>query len=164
MRTLTPKNEAIARFWSRVDVQDDDDCWNWTWGKYTDGYGQFYGAAAFGREAHTHRQSFFLDRGRWPHKGLCVLHRCHNPTCVNPKHLYEGTIKQNVADAVAARDGRHWSGGPSHYRKLDESQVREIRALWDEGNESQRQIAKKFGVSQTAVRKIIHRKTWRHVI
>src|SRR3990167_1981983 len=89
---------AVARFWHNVEKRGLDECWNWTGRTFPPGYGDF-GTTVFGQpERYAHRISFYLANGAWPK--MWVLHRCNNPSCVNPKHLYDGTPKQNHADAV----------------------------------------------------------------
>ena len=102
--------KIIDRFWSKVDKRIWHGCWEWQASvmKQTP-YGRFVGRPLFGNEEYTHRQSFYLANGYIPEHPMWVLHDCGNPTCVNPKHLYEGTPKQNSADAVRHRGGTHWT-------------------------------------------------------
>ena len=88
------------RFWARVDKSaGPDGCWLWLGGRKHNGYGT---TRYRGKTARAHRVSFEMEAGRTP--ALYVLHRCDNPPCVNPSHLYEGTQKQNMADMI--RRGR----------------------------------------------------------
>lgn len=92
----------VARFWPKVNVGSDDECWEWTaatWG----GYGQF---GKSGRSYRSHRVAWVIDRGPIP-PGLVVCHHCDNPPCCNPAHLFLGTIGDNNADRDAK--GRHWN-------------------------------------------------------
>lgn len=88
------------RFWDKVLVGDG--CWEWQAGTQKhNGYGSF---SMNGRDVKAHRVSWLLWYGEIP-KGLRVLHRCDNPPCIRPDHLFLGTQKDNVLDAVAK--GRH---------------------------------------------------------
>lgn len=88
------------RFWSFVEKTDS--CWLWTGAKHPKGYGIFH---LRGRTPRAHVLSWILHHGPVP-RGLCVLHRCDNPPCVNPDHLFLGTPQDNTDDMT--RKGRHW--------------------------------------------------------
>lgn len=86
------------RFWRRVHKTDT--CWVWTGGKAFWGYGQIWYK---GKSVKTHRISWILHFGE-PEKGKFILHKCDNPPCVNPDHLFLGTAKDNIDDCI--RKGR----------------------------------------------------------
>ena len=88
------KGTTIEKFFRKVNKKTDDDCWLWIAGLTSDNYGSFY----FNKKhMKAHKVSFILHKGKVP-KGLCVLHICDNPPCVNPKHLWLGTQIENIKD------------------------------------------------------------------
>jgi HNH endonuclease len=93
--------EDTARFWEKVDRSGD--CWVWTAGTAHFGYGQFH---LDGKPEKAHRISWILTYGPIP-EGLLVCHHCDNPPCVNPRHLFVGSHRDNALDKVAkGRDPR----------------------------------------------------------
>jgi hypothetical protein len=114
----------------------------------------------------AHRVSWEIANGKKVPEGKNVLHKCGNPACVNPSHLYIGTQKENVRDAINA--GTHcnpvYKGfGESHSQaKLTEKDVREIRGLHRAGI-GYRKIADRFNVDYTNIRRIIKKETWGHL-
>lgn len=94
------------KFWSKVKiVNDEDSCWEWQAGLNTNGYGQF-NLCKDGKRLNmgAHRFSYELANGPIP-KGILVCHKCDNPKCVRPKHLFPGTYQDNMDDMV--RKKRH---------------------------------------------------------
>jgi hypothetical protein len=92
--------DVIKRFLSKVSKSDG--CWEWTASKQTYGYGKMW---FNGRLECAHRISFILFKGEIP-KGIFVCHVCDNPPCVNPEHLFLGTVGDNIRDMV--KKGRHF--------------------------------------------------------
>lgn len=122
------------RFMDKVNVTTD--CWEWKGATTATGYGNFWFE---GRQVLAHRMSFSLFKGKIP-EGLVVMHMCDNPNCVNPAHLSLGTHSDNTQDCI--KKGRFIGN-----TKLTPEVIRQIR----EAEGTQRQIAKRFGVSQTHV-------------
>jgi hypothetical protein len=131
--------EFVLRFWSKV--QKSDDCWIWTGSKTGEGYGSLRVGA---RTVGTHRFSWVIENGSIP-KGLSVLHRCDNPSCVRPSHLFLGTQKDNMQDCMAKGRGNKARGMKHGKAKLTPEMVLAMRAVRNEGL-SYAQIGKRFGV------------------
>jgi len=154
------------RFWLMVDKRGPDDCWPWAGCRLRHGYGHFN---VNGRKTLAHRFSWSLVNGPIPDgngwHGTCVLHRCDNPPCVNPAHLFLGTQADNIDDMIAkGRNGYTGQRGEKHgMAKLTESQVIEIRRRYAIGNISQEKLAFELGVSQTTIGSIVRRDKWTHV-
>lgn len=91
---------AAEKFWSKVDRRGPEECWPWTGGCIKAGYGRI---CESGRDEYTHRYSWRLHFGEIP-PGLEVCHKCDNPPCCNPAHLFVGTHRDNMHDAL--RKGR----------------------------------------------------------
>ena len=151
-----PNWKDWGRFWTRVDAGEGDGCWEWTGGKVHTGYGRFY---ADGYADYAHRIAWKLTRGEIP-EGMCICHRCDNPGCVTPDHLFLGTPADNAADRDAKGQGRNMVGEQNPGAKLTEADVLEIRRLWAETDLDQREIAEMFGISPTQAARIIHREQW----
>ena len=138
------------RFWKYV--QKTDGCWNWTGLKNELGYGRLN---ADGKDAKASRLAWVLHYGQIP-KGIEVCHRCDNPSCVRPDHLFLGSHAANLKDAK--RKGRINRGSKVWTAKLDENDVRRIRQLYPA--RTQRSIATEYGVSTAEIYHIVHREKW----
>jgi hypothetical protein len=158
-----PKQDPIKRFWAKVQKDEKTGCWLWTAAKFWDGYGLFKLDYRAGKHfvVRAHRHSFFLAHGRHPADGMLVCHTCDTPACVNPAHLFEGTVQDNVRDSM--RKGRwdtHLPPPPPSGQKhpnsvLTDAQVKRVRALFATGRYSQSALAAHFGCSQQLVSRIV---------
>ncbi len=108
----------------------------------------------------AHRISYAIHHGSIP-DGMIVCHNCDNPPCVNPGHLFLGTYKQNTADMMAKGRGALKYGEKHPSAKLKEEDVKEIFSL--SGILSQRELAKKFNVTQGLIERILNHKAWKTV-
>ena len=162
----------VARFWNKVDRSAGPDaCWVWT-GSRRGSYGRFF---LQGRTFKANRIAFELCKGPIP-DGMFVCHRCDNPLCVNPSHLFAGTPRENTQDAVRKgriaagdRHGSHvhpdaWARGERQgSSKLTADQVRIIRRSYAPGEVTLAELAKRFGVSEQTISYIVNNKRWQHV-
>ncbi|WP_437723710.1 HNH endonuclease [Sorangium sp. So ce861] len=159
----------MTRFSKLVPNSGDDECWYWLGAVNDRGYGVFRLGS---RIVMAHRHMFEIEHGR-PPAGM-VLHSCGKKSCVNPRHLYEGTKpKPHDADASrieqldratlpSASPPRGASGVNNPRAQLNEEQVRRICTLLDQGV-SPRTIALDFGVDAKSIRNIDQAKTWGHL-
>lgn len=151
------RKPTAERFWASVEPQNESGCIEWSKQRDRDGYGYF---KFNGGPVRAHRMSWILTFGEIP-DGLWVLHKCDNPTCVNPDHLFLGTAKDNEIDKIAKGRQNYARGEDAGPAKLTSEQVIQIRPLI--GTRTQISIANEFGVSSTLVRKIKNRKVWKHI-
>lgn len=148
----------IARFWSKVEVKKQDECWPWLAAVNHFGYGEFKLAKEDGR-AGAHRIAYALFAGLEIKdlSGLVIRHKCDHPWCCNPFHLESGTHTDNVRDrcerdrtALGEQNGRH---------VLTEDQIPAIRA--DE--RPLKVIAEAYGVTHWTIQAVKYRRSWRHI-
>ena len=147
---------AKERFLMRV--KKTETCWVWIGGRDIDGYGSFRGKVRGLEYKKAHRFSYALheaDVPRYKH----VLHRCDNPWCVNPDHLFLGTNADNMADKMAKGRFRVPRGAASHWAVLTEEQVRAIAI----DARPYAAIAADYEVSPQTVGDIKNRRSWRHI-
>jgi DNA-directed RNA polymerase specialized sigma24 family protein len=145
--------EFRQRFWEKVNRTPD--CWTWTGAANRTGYGSVR------RRPHmyaAHRLSYEFAYGPIP-EGLWVLHRCDNPPCVRPDHLFLGTQRENNEDCSRKQRRRRIGTAGA---KLTELYVRQIRSLYI-GGLTQREIAERFAVTQVTVSNVIRGRTYNYV-
>lgn len=145
------------RFWDKASIGKPKDCWIWRGAKFGNGYGAIQ---VDGTPELAHRVAWLLTRGEIP-EGLCVLHECDNPICINPEHLFLGTQLDNIADRT--NKGRSASGSRNGNAKLSDADVQLIHTLYKPRDFSQRKLARIFGVNQSTIRRILVGETWRHL-
>ncbi len=150
------KLSTVDRF--NRHVNKSGNCWIWTGSKNTSKgeYGRFY----FGdKRMLAHRVSYELFCGQIP-EGNQVLHRCDNPSCVNPDHLFLGTTTDNMQDMMAKGRGKCARGIDHHRAKLNPEKAFEIRWRAALGHKHG-DIASDFGVTRPLISAICRNEIWR---
>jgi hypothetical protein len=150
--------DDAERFWLKVKILGKDDCWLWVAGTRRDGYGVFQVFNPHKNFA-AHRFAFEDKVGPIPSR-LYVCHRCDRKLCVNPSHLFLGTQKDNMVDAVSK--GIMRKGSRHGMAKLTEDNIRDIRRQSHSGM-SAAKIALGLKISPSNVRLILTGETWNHV-
>ncbi len=134
-------------------------CWEWTRGRNAYGYGvRFFRGKVHG----AHRLSFAATHGSIPDQ-VSVCHRCDNPACVNPDHLWLGSQRENIQDAAKKNRMRRYFGDTSPTAKLTEDLVREIRATYARGGSTKAALGRQYGCTAMNILAIVRNKTWKHI-
>jgi Mor family transcriptional regulator len=149
----------VLRFFNSIDIEREEDCWEWRTALTSGGYGAF----------RTEYKTIVASRFSWEiyfdkiPEGIYVCHKCDNRKCVNPNHLFLGTPKDNMQDMI--KKGRHnpvrREKHSRHTAKLNEDQVLEIKLMGKK--QSATRLAKKYGVSTYTIYSIRKGLTWRHL-
>ncbi len=148
------RNFAVDRIYRRIDWSDYDGCWEWHGAHNKKGYGII---SIDNRRICTHRLMYWVERGAIP-AGMLVLHKCDNPKCCNPAHLFLGTAKENTQDMMKRGRG---APPPTHkgesctWSKLTTAEVLAIKELHSLGQHTYTALGRKFGVSNVHVKRII---------
>lgn len=167
-REISP-DEITVKFLKQLQRGTEDQCWEWQGTRNNKGYGGFKIRELNEDQTSnwvwvgTHRFAYELWTGKIP-EGRLVLHHCDNPPCCNPKHLWLGDYADNLKDAETK--GRKeplkpMPGITNPEAFLTENEVRAIRL--SAARKTQQEIAAFFGISQSHVSAIIHRRSWAHI-
>ena len=152
------QNRTLAqRFWSKVNIADLFDCWEWKASKNKLKYGTF---GFDNKIILAHRFVWILIYGNIP-KNFCILHKCDNPSCCNPSHLFLGTNKDNVIDKVNKDRQHHPKGTKNGQSRLTENQVIEIIKL--SKTRTSKEIINMMNVSKSSVYSIVENRSWKHI-
>lgn len=148
----------LLRFWSKIDMREHDQCWEWT-GAKSNGYGAIKHRK---KKLDAHRVAFLLQHGSIK-PGMIVGHKCDNKSCCNPLHLECITRAKNNIDAIQ-RIPRHVARGAEVYcSKSTDELVRAIILIRQLTGWGKRKIAAELGISTERVGYIIHADGWRHL-
>ena len=156
LKQTRPERGSGIKFVRLAAEYEGDDCLEWPYAKTVRG-----GYGAVTKSIHpsgkAHRAVLELAAGPPPEPGMSAAHApgvCHNPACVNPRHLRWATNQENQADRIV--DGTHGT-------KLSGADVVEIRRQFAEGGTTRRELANNWGISYGHIKGIISRRTWKHV-
>lgn len=151
-RKLLDKN-----FWNNAQPVPFCGCLIWM-GHITE---KLYGTINIkGKTWRAHRLAWTITYGKIP-DGLCVLHHCDTPSCIEPRHLFLGNNADNALDS--AKKGRRLKGEKSPQAKLSEFQVRQILTRYAAGGIYQKELGKAYGITQATVQLIVTRQIWKHL-
>mgnify|MGYP001571284140 CR=1 len=149
-------------------------CWEWLGVKKDNGGGYFYGVFSIRlngkwRSRYAHRFMWEQSKGNIPN-GLLVCHHCDNPGCVNPKHLFLGTHKDNSQDAskkgrccMQAHPEKRPIGERNAHCKINKTKVVIIRRLYKPYSYTVNRLTKEFKLSRSQIKRIIAHTSWKHV-
>ncbi len=144
------------RFWSRVNIKSNDECWLWTHSQTTDYYGRIF---INRKKFRAHRLAYCLSYGIEP-GAFFVCHECDVPLCQNPRHLFLATSRYNTEDKV--NKNRHPMGEKSVRSKLTNQDVLEIIQLYCRDCNC-RVLAEKYNVDRTTINNIVNGRSWSHL-
>ena len=154
-------NKTLKERFEKKYKKCSNGCWIWMGCKIKEKYGQI--RTEKNKRMLAHRVSWILYRGKIT-DNLFVLHKCDNPPCVNPEHLFLGTHQDNMDDMIRKSIGKTTRNtGESHGNSfLKENDIRAIRLMRKLGTK-QNSIADYFNVTQGTISSIIRRRTWSHI-
>lgn len=163
---IIPIDLISQRFWPKANKTSS--CWLWEGTKRSKGYGTFM---LRGLQCRAHRVAWELTYGPIP-RGMEICHHCDNPACVRPDHLFLGTQKDNIQDAITKgrlnpKNCCQPTGENNGRAILTATQVNEIREIYAHKGErysrsiTQRKLAHQFGISRRTIADILKLRTWR---
>jgi hypothetical protein len=153
------KRNMSKLFWSKYQVADNG-CWEWTGAKSPEGYGRL---GFEGKVSYAHRVAWILTHGPIP-DGFMACHRCDNPSCINPDHLFLGDSGDNARD----RENKHRNPKPvinsiGHPSKLTDHDVMTARRLYGRGAATISELSRCLHVSYGNMRTVVTGGSWKHL-
>lgn len=160
VETPLKSQSSKVRFFANISpFTNEKGCLLWIGCKQSDGYGVF---RVNGKKMKAHRFSYLYWVGSIS-AGLLICHHCDNPACVNPNHLFIGSVRDNLMDCINKGRNNPMKGERHGMAKLTTQQVFEIRRLYAIGGITQQQLAIKFEITQGHIGAIILGKSWKHL-
>lgn len=161
-RKINCWNDLVNFFESKLDkTSNPNGCWIYTGNLDCYGYGRI-NAKGIGITIKTHRLSWIINRGPLTSEEF-MCHRCDNPPCCNPDHLFIGDNSSNFKDMWRKNRGHICRGETHPTAKLSDGNVIAIKQFWKTGEFTQQSLGDKFGVSQAMISNIVHGKSWTHL-
>lgn len=153
-----PREDLGTRFWKKVEIKENKECWNWLAKGNRQGYGEFWDNDTQS-SVPSHRVAWIITNRKIP-DGMLVCHRCDNTSCVNPNHLFLGTQSDNINDMYRKGRGVNNKGENSGVSKLTESDVLKIVDYRVNHKMKLREISNNFQISISHVNNILIGKSW----
>lgn len=152
--------QFLERFWSKVDIGAEADCWPWMASCINGKYGQFYIRKRVPVPAS--RVALALQ-GHVLTVNIDACHTCDNPPCCNPAHLFAGSAHDNVVDCIQKGRGRRSHGEEHRDAKLTAEIVASLRRADISERGAIPRLARTYGCSESSIRKAIFGRSWKHV-
>ncbi|WP_084542836.1 HNH endonuclease [Deinococcus murrayi] len=158
-RRSMSKERLQEKLLKHRQIDSTTGCWEWTAGLGRKSYGVV--TVAY-KQYRVPRLSAHVYLGFDLTSQQIVCHRCDNPRCFNPDHLFMGTLSDNMQDMLAKGRQNPPKGSRNGQARLTEDDVREIRRLGKSGVH-QREVAERFGISYSYANNVINGERWKHV-
>lgn len=168
-KTCAIGSSTEERFWRKVRRGDPNECWVWL-GATRSGPLKYGKMTVEGAYMAAHRYSYELAYGPIP-DGMLVCHKCDNPSCVNPAHLFLGTHRDNMQDCIEKNrfvfqhEGvcPEIRGAKNPNARLTDSDVRAIRDLYAAGGHTKTELSRMYHVGRTTITRVVDRFNWKHL-